>query len=323
MGPNAQGALLATLAFGIYATHDVAVKFLGAGYSPFQLIFFSVLFSFPLAVLMLIRDPHPGTLVPVHPWWIALRTFAGVITGITAFYAFSVLPLAQVYAIVFATPLIITLLAIPILGERVRIRRGIAVLVGLLGVIVVIRPGAEALSLGHLAALVASFGGAFASIVVRKVGAEERPVVILLYPMLANLAVAACALPFVYVPMPIEHIGIVALMSLLGWSGGVIIISAYKRGEAVIVAPMQYSQIIWAAIYGYWIFNERIDGWTAVGATIIIASGLYIVLREGRAGTSTHRPVLTARARPDTGTTPKPTLLARMARIGRGPDHAH
>jgi drug/metabolite transporter (DMT)-like permease len=317
MGPNGKGALLALLAFALYATHDVVVKFLGAGYSPFQLIFFSVLFSFPLAVLMLIRDPNPGTLVPVHPWWIALRTGAGIITGITAFYAFSTLPLTQVYAIVFATPLIITVLAIPILGERVRIRRWLAVVVGLCGVLVVIRPGSAPLSLGHLSAMVAAVGGAFASIVVRKIGQEERSVVIMLYPMLANLAVMACILPFVYKPMPIEHLGLLALMSLIGWTGGVIIIQAYKSAEAVIVAPMQYSQIILATAYGFFLFDEGLDLWTGVGAAIIIASGLYIVLREGRSGSSTHRPVLTVRTRPDTGTTPKQTLLARMARIGR------
>src|SRR6056297_1436415 len=124
MSGNAKGALLALLAFGVFSTHDVFVKILGGIYSPFQIVFFSVLLSFPLATVMLMRDAKPGTLVPVHPWWMALRTGAAVVTGVTAFYAFSVLPLAQVYAILFASPLLITLLAIPILGERVGIRRG-------------------------------------------------------------------------------------------------------------------------------------------------------------------------------------------------------
>jgi len=317
---NLRGALLALLSFGIYASHDAVVKLLGAGYSPFQLIFFSVLFGFPLALMMIMRDPQPGTLLPVHPWWIALRTAAAVVTGSTAFYAFGVLPLAQVYAIVFATPLIITVLAIPVLGERVRIRRWVAVIVGLCGVLVVIRPGTTDLSLGHLAALVAAFGGAVASIIVRKVGAEERPVVLLLYPMLANFVLMAIALPFVYRPMPIQDLALVAFMSFLGWVGGVVIIAAYRSGEAVIVAPMQYSQIVWAAAYGWLFFDEGIDGWTAAGASIIIASGVYIVLREGRSGASTHRPVLTGKTRPDTGTAARPTLLARMARMRADPD---
>src|SRR6056297_1778793 len=156
MSGNAKGALLALLAFGIFSTHDVAVKILGGIYSPFQIVFFSVLLSFPLAMVMLMRDARPGTLVPAHPWWLAVRTVAAVITGVSAFYAFSVLPLAQTYAILFATPLLITILAIPVLGEVVRLRRWLAVLVGLAGVLVVLRPGQTDLSPGHLAALVAA-----------------------------------------------------------------------------------------------------------------------------------------------------------------------
>lgn len=323
MGPNARGALLALLAFGVYATHDVVVKLMGADYSPVQLIFYSVLFSFPLAMLMIMRDSNPGTLKPVHPWWIALRTGAAVLTGITAFYAFSVLPLAQVYAIVFATPLLITILAIPILGEKVRIRRWLAVIVGLAGVMVVLRPGSTDLTLGHLAALLAALGGSVASIIVRKVGADERPVVLLLYPLLANFAVMACALPFVYKPMPIEHLGLLGVMSILGWMGGVIIISAYRAGEAVIVAPMQYSQILWATAYGMFFFDETPDRATVIGAGIIIASGLYIVLRESRSSVSANRPVLQSKNRPDTGTSPRRYLFDRVTRTARPQDNRH
>ena len=117
MSPNLQGAAYALLAFGIYATHDVVVKFLGADYHAIQIIFFAGLLSFPLVTVMLMNDRTDGHLRPVHPWWTALRTISTVITGVSAFYAFSVLPLAQTYAILFATPLLITLLAIPLLGE--------------------------------------------------------------------------------------------------------------------------------------------------------------------------------------------------------------
>jgi len=305
MTSNLKGALLALAAFGLYATHDAIVKLMGADYSAFQLIFFSVMFSFPIAILILMRDSKPGTLLPVHPWWVATRTAAAVMTGISAFYAFSKLPLAQVYAIVFATPLIITVLAIPILGEKVRIRRWLAVIVGLVGVIVVIGPSTASLTLGHLAALAAAFGGALASIIVRKIGAEERSVVLLLYPMMANFIVMGVALVFVYKPPPIEHLGYFAAMAVLGSAGGLVIIMAYKAGEAVIVAPMQYSQIIWATLYGALFFGEYPDTATYIGAAIITASGLYIVLREGQAGPTGTRPVLRSRARPETGTIPR------------------
>ncbi|MGL4238992.1 DMT family transporter, partial [Tabrizicola sp.] len=147
---NMRGALLSLLAFALYATHDVVVKVLGGSYSPFQIIFFSGLLSFPIVTIMLMSDRTDGNLIPRHPWWTALRTFTAVLTGLFGFYAFSVLPLAQTYSILFAMPLLITLLAIPILGEKVGLRRGIAVAVGLIGVLIVLRPGSAELGLGHL-----------------------------------------------------------------------------------------------------------------------------------------------------------------------------
>tara|TARA_R110002167_G_scaffold100794_2_gene262763 strand:+ start:3440 stop:4414 length:975 start_codon:yes stop_codon:yes gene_type:complete len=313
MSPNARGALIALLAFAIYATHDIAIKILGATYSPIQIVFFSVLLSFPLATVMLMRDSTAGTLIPRHPWWMALRTVAAVATGVSAFYAFTVLPLAQVYAILFAAPLMITVLAIPVLGEKVRLRRWAAVLVGLFGVLVVLRPGSTDLTLGHVAALVAALGGSIASIVVRKIGADERPVVMLLYPMMTNFVVMAALLPLVYVPMPIEHLGLLGVVAVFAWIASRMIITAYQTGEAAIIAPMQYSQIIWATAYGAFFFGESIDMTTAVGAGIIIVSGMYIVLRESRAGASENTPVLRTRSRGETGTTPRISLFMRVA----------
>ncbi|PIB23518.1 hypothetical protein BFP76_08235 [Amylibacter kogurei] len=297
---NGKAAMLALCAFAIFATHDVVVKVLGAHYAPFQVSFFNVLFGFPLVTLMLMRDANPGTLLPVHPWWTALRTIAAVMGGVGAFFAFALLPLAQAYAILFSMPLIITVLSIPVLGEAVGIRRWMAVLVGLCGVLIVLRPGDVSLELGHLAALVAAVGGATASIIVRKIGQEERVVVLLLYPMIATFVLMAILMPFYYKPMPIEHLGLQFLVALLGTIATMFMIAAYRTGEAVIVAPMQYSQIIWATIFGYVLFNEVLDMPTIIGAAVIIASGLYIVLRESRSG-SKNTPVLRTRSRFEMG----------------------
>lgn len=302
MSGNTQGALFALLAFAIFSTHDVIVKFLGADYSPFQIVFFSVLFGFPLVTFMLIGDASSGNLRPRHPWWMLLRTVATTITGVCVFYAFSVLPLAQVYAILFSMPLLITILSIPVLGERVRLRRWVAVIIGLGGVLVVLRPGATELTLGHAAALIAAVGGALASIIVRKIGREERDAVLLLFPMLANFVFMGAALPFVYQPMPLLHLGGIGVMSIMAFIGSALVIRAYKSGEAVIVAPMQYSQIIWATVFGIMLFGETIDAATALGALVIIGSGVYIVLRESRSATSENTPVLRNRSRVETGT---------------------
>lgn len=296
MGQNTRGAVFALLAFGIFATHDVVIKYLGASYSPFQVIFFSTLMSFPLVSFMLMRDPLPGTLRPAHPWWTAIRTTAAVLNGMCAFYAFSVLPLAQTYAILFATPLLITLISIPLLGEQVGWRRGLAVCVGLLGVLVVLRPGSTPLSSGHLAAMGSAVFGATASIIVRKVGDAERSVVLLLYPMAGNFVVVGALMIAVYEPMPLEHLGAASLISVLGFIAGLFLIMAYKTGQAAIVAPMQYSQIIWATGYGFVLFDETIDLFTVIGAGIIIASGVYIVSRES-ANDDSQTPVLRTRSR--------------------------
>lgn len=294
---NRRGALFALIAFAIFATHDVVIKFLGGTYAPFQIIFFTTLMSFPLTTMMLMRDETQANLRPAHPWWTALRTACSVVAMSAAFYAFSVLPLAQTYAILFATPLLITLLAIPVLGERVGWRRLLAVLVGLAGVVVVLRPGTAAMGVGHLAALACAVSSAFAAVIMRKIGRDERSVVMLLYPLLANFILMALLLPGIYKPMPLIDLGAAALISILGFSAGLLMIAAYKNAEAAMVAPMQYSQIIWAAFFGYVFFEEGLDLMTLLGAAIIIASGVYIVLREQSGGGSDNTPVLRTRAR--------------------------
>jgi S-adenosylmethionine uptake transporter len=310
---NLKGAGFALLAFALYATHDVFIKQLGQTFSPFQIVFFSTLLSFPLITLMLMRDRTSGTLIPVHPWWTALRTLCSVVIAGTAFYAFSTLPLAEVYAILFAAPMLITVLSIPILGERVGIHRWGAVIVGLIGVLVVLRPGTSELNLGHAAALTASVGSSLVAVIIRKIGKDERSAVLLLYPMMANAIVMGSILPFVFVPVDGIHFAMFAAMSALGFAGGLLIIAAYKAADAAIVAPMQYSQLLWAAVFGYFIFAEFPDLWTWVGAAIIIASGLYIVLRESLRGSTSATPVLHTRSHPDTGVRPRVSAIEKLS----------
>ncbi len=297
MGPNAKGAVLSLVAFGIFATHDVIVKYLGATYSPFQIVFFTVLFGFPLVSFMLVRDAAHDNLRPHHPWWTALRTLSMLVGGAGVFYAFSVLPLAQTYAMLFSMPLMVTLLSIPILGERVGLHRGGAIAVGLIGVLIVLRPGTADLSWGHLAALLGALCSSLASVIVRRIGREERNVVLLLYPMLGNFLIMGALLPFNYVPMSLLDLGATATMAGLAFVAMLCMISAYKTGEAVVVAPMQYSQIIWASAYGFLFFGEKPDVQTLAGAGVIITSGIYIVWRESRANISENTPVLRSRSR--------------------------
>lgn len=317
MTSQTRGIVLALLAFSLYAAHDTLIKLLGGGYSSFQIVFFSVLFSFPLSTVMLIREAEPSTLRPVHPWWMALRTLAIVIASATAFYAFSALPLADTYAILFSMPILITLLAIPILGERIRLHRGIAIVIGLIGVAIVLKPGQSDLTIGHAAALVAAVCSALAGTIVRKIGRDERSVVMLIYPAVATFLVMGATMPLVYRPMEGVDFAMNGLIAVLAFAAMLLMIEAYKRAEAAVVAPMQYSQILWAVFYGWLLFDEWPGPRTFVGVSLIICSGLYIVFREARGGTSEHTPVLRTRSRAATPAAPRISTGLRLIRWKR------
>lgn len=314
------GAVTALVGFGFFASHDAVIKALGATYSTFQIAFFSVLFGMPLVMLMLVRDAKPGTLRPRHPGWVATRAGLGVITGFSAFYAFTHLPLTEVYAILFAQPLLITALSVPFLGEKVGLRRWIAVFTGLVGVLIVLQPATTELSIGHLAALTSAICGSFVSIILRKIGAQERSAVMILYPMMANLVVMGTLMPFVYIPMPIGDLGLAAFLAVLGFCGMLGLLLAYQRAAVSVVAPMQYSQIIWAVLFGLIFFDEMPALATAIGTAVIIASGLYIVMREEGGGTTTERPVTAGRTpRGDTALGMRTGDIMRLFGLREGP----
>ena len=298
LSPNLNGALLGLLGYAVYATHDILIKLLGQSYSPIQTLFFIVLFGFPVALLMLVSDPTEASLRPRRPQWVALRVGGYLVNNLCGFYALATLPLAQVYSLLFTGPLMITLLAVPILGERLGLHRLLAVLVGFTGVLIVLRPGGDtAFELGHLAAIGAALGGAVAAVAGRKVGEVERSAVLLLYPMLAAFILSGMALPSVYQPVPIDHLALFALVAAMNFAAALIVIAAFRQGEASVVSPMNYSQIIWATGFGLLLFGEAPDRGTLLGSAVIIASGVYIVLRESLGQRSVRRPVLTTLSR--------------------------
>lgn len=299
-----RGLLLSLLGFALYSTHDVLVKHLGGFYSPFQILFFAVLFSFPLVTLYVLRNPRTGSLWPHYPFLMFVRVLSVSVTGFCAFYAFSALALAQTYALLFLTPILITALSVPVLGEQVGLHRWAAVLVGFIGVILVLQPNSSELNNGHLAGVCAALGSAVNSLVTRKIGQREKTEVMLIYPLVGNFFIMGCILPFVYVPMPIGHLAEITLVSLLGLIAMFCIVIALRKADAGVVAPMQYSQIIWAGIFGTVFFDQQLTWGLVSGAALIVASGLYIVRREWTK-TGSMQPVLSnGTFGPDNGVRP-------------------
>lgn len=273
------GAALGLAAFGAYCGYDVSAKFLGAGYHPLQIVAAAGAMCMPLLLLYVLLDPQPGSLRPRHPGLMALRCLGTVANFVLGVWAFTLLPLAEAYVIFFCMPLVITLLAVPFLGERIDLLRGLAVLVGLAGVVIALDPARTALGWGHAAALGGALVGAMNYVIMRKTGAVERTAVLLVWPMLVLFLVTAATMPFVWVPMPIADLGVSAFMAVVLIAGILLIIAAYRRAPAIVVAPMQYSQIGWAALFGALFFDETIGLRMVLGMALIAAAGIVVVAR--------------------------------------------
>jgi len=278
--------------YAIFSLHDALIKSI-TGVPVFQIVFFVVLFSFVPFVFMLAFSGKAISLRPNHPGLVGLRSLFGVGSLLCAFYAFTTLPMTQVYSLLFSAPVLITLLSIPILGEKVKLIRWIAILLGLIGILIVLRPGVVELSLGHLAALVGAVCIACASVVTRKIGAREHTVTLLLYPMLTNVLVSGVLVSLVYVPMPGIALLKVCSIGLLSVVAQMLMIHAFRSCEAQYIAPMQYSQMLWAVLYGALVFNESIDRYVVAGSAIIVLAGLMFIWRE--LVTSVTQPVLRTR----------------------------
>ncbi len=287
-----RGVGLSLLGFATFSLHDALIKSIDA-VPVFQVVFFVVLFSFVPFALFLAFDGAERSLRPTLPVLVALRCLFSVIGLLCVFYAFARLPMAEVYSLLFAAPILITLLAIPILGERVRLIRWCAILLGMLGVLIVLRPGTTTFSIEHFAALGAASCTALTSVVTRKIGSREHSVTLILYPMLTNVVVTGIATVFVYVPIPGDVLLRLCGIGILSVAGQSLMIQAYRTSEAQFVAPMQYSQMLWALLYGALVFHETVDRTVLLGSAVIVCSGLLFIWRELVA--SVKQPVLSTR----------------------------
>jgi S-adenosylmethionine uptake transporter len=280
MSPTVKGSLLGLAGFGLFSLADAIIKTLGAGYNSVQIMAFAGLFTLPLIGLLWLVEG--GRLRPVHPWLMAIRTLALIANGLLVTYAFTVLPLAEAYAIFFTMPLMITLMAWVLLGERISAVAGLAVVIGLIGVLVALDPRGADLGNGHLAAAGGAFFAAVHYLIVRKTGGVESRTAMFLYPLLGQTAAALALLPGRYAPMAAMDLGLVCGLTLAGFCGTLLLFAAYRLAPPVVVAPMQYSQIAWAALFGALLFDERMSLQTAIGMVVIALAAILVNLRQDR-----------------------------------------
>ncbi len=273
------GILFSLGGYAAYSSHDALVKALSE-YSVFQILFFAMLFTYVPFSVSRIVSAKPLSMRPIHPKLVGLRALLSVVSLSLAFSAFVSLPLVDVYVILFCTPLMISVLAVVFLDERIAFVRWILIVLGLVGVLIVLRPSIESVQLGHLLALGAAFSSAVSAIIARKIGSQENMATMILFPLLATILFTGASLYFVYKPMPLEHLAMMFCVGALGLVGQYCILTGFRNAPAAYVAPMQYSQIIWAMLFGYLFFNESVDHWVLIGSAVTIASGIGIILRE-------------------------------------------
>jgi S-adenosylmethionine uptake transporter len=217
---------------------------------------------------------------PRHVGLVGLRALMLAIDTVCAFTAFSLLPLADAYTLFFAGPMLVTALSVPLLNEHVGWRRWSAVIVGFCGVLIILRPGFAELTLGHLAALGATLTFSLSTIILRRLGESESSGALLVSTLLALVLVTAPALPFVYVAPDLTGWALMVGGGLLAGIAHIGLVKGFRMAAPAIVAPFQYTQMIWAVFYGYVLFSDLPEIWTVIGSLVIAASGLYLLWRE-------------------------------------------
>jgi drug/metabolite transporter (DMT)-like permease len=270
-----------TIAVALFTIMDGFIKWLGsAGYPTMQLVFFRSLFAFlPLSVV-LFRGPWRQQLVTRKPWAHLLRCLAGLTAMAGFFYSYSVMPLADAIAIGFAAPIFITALSVPLLGEKVGIRRWTACLVGFGGVLVIVQPGPGLLESGALFALGATVCYAVAAISVRRLARSDSNVAIVFYFTLCTTVVSAGFMPWQWVTPDWIDLGLLILLGLLGGTAQLFMTEAFRQGEVGLIMPFEYTAMIWSVGIGYFVWQEIPGLAVWLGSALVIASGLYIVYRE-------------------------------------------
>lgn len=260
--------------------NDAVLKSLTAHYPVGQLLFVRGLFVFVPIALLAWRG---GGLVALR-----IRNFRGQLARATLTVAstflfvtgLSVMPIADAVAIVIAGPLFVTAMAGPLLGEQVGWRRWGAVMLGLAGVLIMLRPTGDALRWVALFPLCGAFMGAMRDIVTRQLSASETSTSILCFTTGSVAFAGLCTLPLGWRPVALDDLALLALSGFLLGAAHYLLIETFRFAEAVLVAPFKFTNMIWAVLFGFVFWGELPDRWVMGGSSLVIASGLYILHRE-------------------------------------------
>ncbi len=258
---------------------DTVAKYLIQSYPVTQVVWARFFFHF-IFVAALMGRRLPALVKSQSLFYQGLRSLCMFVTTLLFFIAIEFLPLATASTIMFMSPVIVTMLCIPMLGEKVGLRRWMGIAIGFLGALVVIRPSGHGLQLSMVIVLAAAGTNALYQIFTRKLGKLDAPMTSLFYTGLVGTVVTTLAVPFEWEPVAGADWLLFVLIGVAGGIGHLCLIRSLSSAPASVVAPFSYSSLIWATLFGFALFGDLPDVWTLSGAALIITSGLYIYHRE-------------------------------------------
>jgi drug/metabolite transporter (DMT)-like permease len=288
---NLVGILWMVLAVGSLSLMDAAMKWLSPHYQPLQVVALRGMASLPI-VLVWVGLAGGYRQVVSSRWALHLARGVLAVAMLTGFiYSVRALPLADAYTIFFVSPLLITALSGPLLGERVDGGRWAAIAVGLLGVLAVLRPtGAGALTWAGVAALCSAGCYALSVIAVRVLGRTDSTLsMVFWFTVQVTIGAGVLAAPG-WVPLQPAHWPVVAVIAVTGALGQFAITEAFRRGEASVVAPFEYTALGWGLALDSLLWSTRANSRMLAGAAIIVAAGLYLIHRERGGGPAAEQP---------------------------------
>jgi drug/metabolite transporter (DMT)-like permease len=277
------------LAVGLFSVMDAIVKWLSSTFSTIEIIFFRSVFAFLPLLWVMARSGGISALRISRPGLHVLRCAVGMVSMYLYFVAYKVLPFADAIALGFAAPLFMTALSVPLLGEKVGVRRWSAVAVGFSGVLLMLRPGGELFQLAALVPIVAAFTYALAMVIIRQLSRRDGTVAIVFYFTAFTLIVSAAALPWTWVtPHGMDWIWLAAV-GLIGGVAQIAMTRAFTMAPVAVVAPFEYTAMLWAVGLGWFVWGTLPDAWTWAGSLVLIGSGLYILHREAAVSRAARR----------------------------------
>jgi drug/metabolite transporter (DMT)-like permease len=259
---------------------DAVSKALVGGYSLAQIMFFTRAAGPVFAVALALAQGGVLTLATRRMGWHVVRSIASATTAVTFVAALRLLPLADTVAITFVSPLIMSALSVPMLRERVGPRRWAAILVGLVGVVVVLQPSGAGFGLGPLLALAAAFTYALSLNISRLMSDTESSPSMMFWFSVFMLVGSGLLMPFDWQTPGLFDASLFALLAVSATLGQYFVIQAFRYGQVSLLAPLEYSALIWATAFGFLFWQEFPTPTVLLGAAIIILSSLYVVQRE-------------------------------------------